>query len=162
MSLGTPIGVVVIPSGLLPDGKARIVSLKAVNSSGDAVALHYLMDWGEYSDTELPDYSYVPLMNTNQIVNGSSMNGYLPSDNFNEAQSVADPKTYYGVTYVQKIPSPYFNTKLNPDYYMELDEGNVLSDFNGLSNTKTAVERPGACGATIAAYNYNDGINAVQ
>ena len=163
-SLGTPIGVVVIPSNFLPDGKARIVSLKAVNSSGNATTSHSGMLWGNTStDTTLTNYTKVPITDSNQEVSGSNSKGYLPSDNFTAEQSIVDPSAYYSYNdNNNQIPSPYTNGKLNPDYCMEISGNNALSDFNGLSNTQVLVGLGSDYVAANAAWNYSDGVSNTQ
>ena len=57
-SLGTAIGVVVIPEGMLPDGKARIMGLKPVDANGNASDSNGYMTWSVYStDTSLTNYT---------------------------------------------------------------------------------------------------------
>ena len=163
-SLGTPIGVVVIPSNFLPDGKARILSLKAVDSSGNATTSHSSMWWRSTgTDTTLTNYTKVPVVNSQQQVSDSSDYGYLPSDNFNAEQSIVDPLAYYYWNDDNKqIPSPYANGLLNPDYCMEISGNNALSDFNGLSNTQVLVGLSTGFIAANAAWKYNDGVSDTQ
>jgi hypothetical protein len=165
-SLGTPIGVVVIPSNFLPDGKARVVSLKAVDSNGNATISHSSMYWkqnGNYVGTTLTDYNWVPIVNSQQQVSGYDEGGYLPSDNFTAEQSIVDPLAYYKWNDDDKqIPSSYANGLLNPDYCMEISGNNALSDFNGLSNTQVLVGLGSDYIAANAAYNYNDGVSNTQ
>ena len=61
-SLGTPVGVVVIPSGFAPDGKARMISLKYATSAGTSSNSLVSMPWGVMVQT--------PVSQTTQ--------GYLP------------------------------------------------------------------------------------
>ena len=157
-SLGTPIGVVVIPSGILPDGMARIVSLQGTNSGGTA-SNHSTMIWCRgNTDTSLTNYYKVPIINSKQTVSGNNYSAYLPSDNFSAVQSILDPKAYYDSTSSTKIPSPYSNGVLNPGYCME-NFSNPLSDFDGLNNTKTLVGLGTGYTAANAAYNYTDSIS---
>ena len=44
--LGTAVGVVVIPRGILPDGKARIMGIKGVDSAGTLSDTEVTMPWG--------------------------------------------------------------------------------------------------------------------
>ena len=128
-SLGTPVGVVVIPSGFAPDnGLARIVNLESVPAPSNG--------WGANNkDTSNPNYTTVPTTyNTGLGVDGYSGNGVLPSDEFvGEEKSYVDPKAGY-MLYTPFIPSPYLGDKPNPAYYVEISGGNALSDFNGYNN----------------------------
>ena len=165
-SLGTPIGVVVIPSNFLPDGKARIVSLKAVDSNGNATTSHEYMEWeqsGNYVDTTLTNYTKVPITNSRQQVSGSDSYGYLPSDNFTGDTSFVDSSAKYGTTNTNKIPSPYNGSEFNTDYSKDISGyNNALSDFNGLSNTQVLVGLGNDYVAANAAYNYSDGVSNTQ
>ena len=167
-SLGTPIGVVVIPSNLLPDGKARMISLKAVDASGNATEAHSGMAWGPYGvDTTLTNYTNVPITdNTDSLSNTTSGYGYLPSDAFSGTQSFVDDKAYYS-TYATSnlIPSPYLgnDNTINPEYSKVISEGNnVLGDFDGLNNTLTLVGLGVDYVAANAAYGYYDGVSNTQ
>ena len=164
-SLGTPIGVVVIPSNFLPDGKARIISLKAVNSSGNASTSHSSMYWGAYgTDTTLTNYTKVPITNnTGSVSSSSNSYGYLPSDNFTGDTSFVDGSAKYGTTNTNKIPSPYNGSEFNTDYSKTISGyNNALSDFNGLNNTQVLVGLGSDYVAANAAYNYNDGVSNTQ
>ena len=152
-SLGTPVGVVVIPEGFAPDGKVRIVSLERL---GDT-------KWGpDGTDTSLPNYTRVPTTdNAGSTSTGSYDSGFLPSDMFTGAQSYVDPEAkYYG--YTPYIPSPYLGDSPNPEYYKTLEGGNALSDFNGLSNTQTLVGLGSNYQAANACWNYKDGVSNLQ
>ena len=46
--LGAQVGVIVIPQGLLPDGKARIMGIKGVDSAGTLSDTEVAMPWGGY------------------------------------------------------------------------------------------------------------------
>ena len=166
ISLGTPIGIVVIPSNFLPDGKARIVSLKAVDSNGNATTSHDYMYWeqsGNYVDTTLTNYTKVPITNSQQQVSGSNSYGYLPSDNFTGDTSFVDSSAKYGTTNTNKIPSPYNGSEFNTDYSKDISGyNNALSDFNGLSNTQVLVGLGNDYVAANAAYNYSDGVSNTQ
>ena len=166
-SLGTPIGVVVIPSNFLPDGKARILSLKAVDSSGNATTSHSYMYWeesGNYVDTTLTNYTKVPITNnTGSVSSSSNSYGYLPSDNFTGDTSFVDSSAKYGTTNTNKIPSPYNGSEFNTDYSKNISGyNNALSDFNGLSNTQILVGLGSDYVAANAAWKYNDGVSNTQ
>ena len=166
-SLGTPVGVVVIPEGMLPDGRARMISLKYATSAGTSSDSSVNIDWSPMTnlrDTSLTNYTTVP---TTRNTGGTSTtyywNGYLPSDMFTGATSFVDSKAkYYGTS--DLIPSPYSgdDKTFNPEYSKEILSGgtnvNCLSDFNGLSNTEVLVGLGTAYKAANAAHNYDGGV----
>jgi hypothetical protein len=134
-SLGTPVGVVVIPSGFAPDnGLARIVSLKWGSSSVTGSDKVYTSRWSDRTvDTPLKNYSAVTITNNTGGALPSNTYGYLPSDRFAGTVSYTDPEAKYsGSSYY--IPSPYLGSKPNPAYY-DSPSSNMLSDFNGKDNT---------------------------
>ena len=162
-SLGTPVGVVVVPEGFAPDGKARIVSLKYTDKSGNISTSTVSMKWGgRGTDTSLTNFTKVPTTdNAGSTSTGSYRAGYLPSDSFTGATSFVDPKSKYSKT-SRLIPSPYLGDVPNPEYYKELEDGNVFSDFNGLSNTQTLAGLGTEYEAANGAYKYNDGASNLQ
>ena len=162
-SLGTPVGVVVVPEGFAPDGRARIVSLMPVDENGNQSSSHIVMEWGPNdTDTSLTNYNSVPTTdNAGSTSSGSGGYGYLPSDSFTGATSFVDPKAKYKIT-TKLIPSPYLGDAPNPEYYKTISGNNVLSDFIGLSNTQTLVGLGTGYTAANAAYKYNDGASNLQ
>lgn len=166
-SLGTPIGVVVIPERFLPDGKARMVALTFVDMYGNANPIIPLnqVAWGPIlNTTNLIDFNRVPTTdNSSSITTGSDGYGYLPSDAFTGTQSFVDAQAKYSQS-SSLIPSPYLNDTTMNSAYSEAISGynNVLSDFNGLSNTQTLVGAGSAYKAANAAWNYSDGVSSTQ
>lgn len=163
--MGTPIGIVVIPKGVLPDGKGRMVSLKFVSSNGYQSEYPKAFTWGEYDiDTSLTGYNKVSITdNQGSTTIGSGDYGYIPSDKFNSGPfSYSDSKTRYYTT-SEFIPSPYNGDILNDDYCYEIPVlGNVLSDFNGLYNTEILKNLGNAYKAANACWNYKDGYTDTQ
>lgn len=166
-TMGTPIGVVVVPEGFAPDGKIRIVSLKYVDKSGNISTSYKNMKWSNVKvDTSLTNFTKVPTTDNNGSTStGSKSEGYLPSDKFTGATSFVDPKAkYYETSYL--IPSPYLGDVPNPEYNKEIllsdINVNALSDFNGLSNTETLIGLGADYVAANAAYKYNDGASNLQ
>ena len=162
-SLGTPVGVVVVPEGFAPDGKIRIVSLKAVDENGNQSNSGAAMRWSFVTgDTSLTNYTKVPTTdNAGSTSSASNDYGYLPSDIFTGATSFVDPKAKYkGNT--PMIPSPYLGELPNPEYYKTISGNNALSDFNGLSNTQTLVGLGSDYIAANAAWKYKDGTSNLQ
>lgn len=165
VSLGTPIGVVMVPEGFAPDGKVRIIGLKPVDRNGNQSSFHLLVEWGGHDiDTSLTNFTKVPTTdNAGSTSSGSNNRGCLPSDNFTGATSFVDSKVkYYDTSFNNMIPSPYLGDEPNPEYYKELDGGNVLSDFNGLTNTETLVDLATNYIAANACWKYNDGASNLQ
>ena len=168
-SLGTPVGVVVIPSGFAPDGKARMISLKYATSAGTSSNSSVSMPWGGYgTDTSLANHKKVPTTdNAGSTSTGSNANGYLPSDKFTGTVSFVDSTAKYSQT-SNLIPSPYLgdDKTLNPEYSKEILSGdtnvNVLSDFNGASNTEYLVGLGTGYTAANAAHNYNGGVTGTD
>lgn len=163
-SLGTAVGVVVVPEGFAPDGKVRICSLYGVDASGNAVSSNKSMVWGPlYIDTSLTNYTRVPTTDNNGSTSTGSYDcGQLPSDGFTGATSYVDSKAKYRGT-SDLIPSPYLGEGPNPEYYKEISGYyNALSDFNGLSNTQTLVDLGSDYTAANACWKYKDGSSNIQ
>lgn len=154
--LGTPVGVITIPEGFAPDGKARMVALSGQTS----------VAWGGYgTDTSLTNYKKVPTTdNAGATTTGSAEYAYLPSDKFTGTVSYVDPGTQYSGTSRTMIPSPYAGDAANPAYYAEISGyNNALSDFNGLENTQTLVELDSAnYQAANHCWTYNDRVSTTQ
>ena len=162
-SLGTPVGVVVVPTGFAPDGKARIISLLYVHEDGITSTSSKGVIWARFStDTSLTNFTKAPITdNTGNISTDVNDYGRLPSDNFSGATSFVDPKAkYYNST--PYAVSPYLGDGPNPEYYKTITGNNVLSDFNGLSNTQTLVGLGTGYIAANAAYKYKDGASNLQ
>ena len=158
-NLGTPVGVVVIPEGFAPDGKARIVGLQN----------HVSKTWGTYgTETELINYNKVPLTdNAGSTTTGSNSYGYLPSDKFTGAISFVDSTAKYSQT-SNLIPSPYLgdDQTFNPEYSKTILSGdtnvNCLSDFNGLANTEYLQGLGSDYEAAQYCWSYSDGASNLQ
>ena len=155
-SMGTPVGVLVIPSGFAPDGKARMLSLNwASESSTSSTSASGIM-WSNVTvDTSLINYNCVPTTdNAGSTTTGSNSYGYLPSDKFTGAISYVDPTAKYDST-SNMIPSPYLGDKPNPAYYAPISgKKNALADFDGKGNTDVLVALGSDYVAANAARNY--------
>ena len=156
--MGTPVGVLVIPEGFAPDGKARMLSLNWASSSNTSSTSASYMKWGpKGTDTSLTNHNCVPTTdNAGSTTTGSNNRGYLPSDKFTGAASYVDPTAkYYSSYYTPSIPSPYLGDKPNPAYYSEISGyNNVLADFDGKGNTDVLVALGSDYIAANAARNY--------
>lgn len=166
-SLGTPIGVVVIPEGILPDGKARMMGLKPVDKSGNPSTSHVDITWSSGgTDIPLTNYTKLPTTdNAGSTSTGSNSSGYLPSDMFSYEISYVDSGAKYN-NYAPYIPSPYLynggELAFNSEYSKTIEGGNALSDFNGLSNTEILVGLGTDYMAANAAWKYSDGVSNTQ
>lgn len=160
-SMGQAIGVVVIPSNFLPDGKARIIALNQEN---------IVSYWGSNNiDTQLLNYQWLPVTSdygntTNRQTNGDA---YLPSDLFTDISCVTDASAYYKSIDIDRyLPSPYKDniegTFLNEDFIKITNSGvntNPLSDFNGEENTNILANLGQIYEAAIFAKEYTDNIS---
>ena len=162
-SLGTAIGVVVVPEGFAPDGKIRIIGLNSVDANGNQSTSHVSMVLGGYdTDTSLTNYTKMPTTdNAGSTSTGSNSYGYLPSDSFTGTTSFVDTKAKYSET-SNLIPSPYLGDTPNPEYYKTISGNNALSDFNGLSNTQTLDALGSGYTAANAAWKYKDSSSDLQ
>ena len=156
--MGTPVGVVVVPSGFAPDGKARMLSLKYASSSSTSSTSASKMMWSTgYTDTSLTNHTCVPTTdNAGSTTTGSNDKAYLPSDRFTGATSYVDSTAkYYHDSYTPYIPSPYLGDKPNPAYYAPISGyNNALADFDGKGNTDVLVALGADYVAANAARNY--------
>lgn len=148
-SLGTPVGVVVIPSGFAPDnGKARIVSLFWASSSSTSSTSANSIKWSNTnSETRLPIYNRIP------HISGSNTYGHFASDKFvGYTMSDTDPYAgYYREAMGGFIPSPYLGDAPNPAYYAPISGyTNALSDFDGKGNTDVLAASSAYPAATAA------------
>lgn len=162
-SLGTPVGVVIIPEGFAPDGKARMVGLKYATLAGTSSDSSVSLKWGLSGiDTSLTNYTRIPTTdNAGSTSTGSDHYGYLPSDNFTDTQSYVDPLAKYAGS-SNLIPSPYLgdNRTFNPEYSKVISgHNNALSDFDGLGNTQTLVGLGTGYAAANACWNYDGGVS---
>lgn len=156
-SLGTPVGVVVVPEGFAPDGKARMVSLNWASPSSTSSTNSTSMKWSNVKvDTSLTDHTCVPTTdNAGSTTTGSNSCGYLPSDSFKGPVSYVDPLAKYSSTSITMIPSPYLGDKPNPAYYASISGyNNALADFDGKGNTDVLVDLGADYVAANAARNY--------
>ena len=155
-SLGTPVGVVVVPSGFAPDGKARMLSLNwASSSSTSSTSAEDIMWDFMFDDTSLTNYDRVPTTdNAGSTTTGSHDGGFLPSDDFHGTTSYVDSIAKYNGS-TPYIPSPYLGDKPNPAYYAPISGyNNALADFDGKGNTDVLVGLGANYVAANAARNY--------
>lgn len=146
----TPVGVVVIPSGFLPDGKARIMSLNYVSSTDTTgTANEEPIKWGTVREqTELLDlYGLIPKVDiTTGAVIGTAKWSRMPSDTTStlwQGAKSLDTKAKWFTNDGDHSPSPYIKNNageevLATQFTYNTGSGsslNALSDFDGLGNT---------------------------
>ena len=157
-SLGIPVGVLVIPEGFAPDGKARMLSLNWASSSSTSSTSASSMKWSTvYADTSITNYDRVPTTdNAGPTTTGSFGSGSLPSDSFTGSTSYVDSTSKYRYSRPSNmIPSPYLGDNPNPAYYAPISGyNNLLSDFDGKGNTDVLVGLGADYVAANAARNY--------
>lgn len=164
------VGVCVIPNGLLPDRKARFMSVKGVNSNNTTGGNDETIIWSSnYTKTVLPtQYNSAVCVRPNgdtQTVtdiidhdsNGKSV--YMPSDKttgtYDKGTGLTNPfdsvneinlKYAYADEGDHYPPSPYYsNGTLNSNYIATKKSNgdsitNALSDIDGYTNTQILIE----------------------
>ena len=152
------VGVLVIPPGVLPDGKARIAALTDVDSSGAPVSYGYSYVPWDSKDTSFHSgfttkRNEIPIIdNRTNTVTGISRAVYdvdswdLPyvyDGNNDRLANPIDPESTWRMSKSVSAltPGPYIlGGALNPSYAATNYEGgeinNMLSDFNGLERTR--------------------------
>ena len=177
------VGVCVIPDGLLPDRKARFMSVKAITTASTAgsTSEESIVWSNDYSRTVLPkQYTEVPSIGLNEgegigvitnKVEHSSDSGYMPSDsengNFTALTNPYDSVTKFAYNDSDHhIPSPFMNNgAFNENYSTLFTTGgtainNALSDFDGFRNTQILINDDDVVAAKqCAMFNpgYKDG-----
>lgn len=157
------VGVCVIPDGLLPDRKARFMSVKAITTASTAGSTsEEIITWSSnYERTVLPkQYAQVPCVGLNENegtgvitnqVEHSNDNSYMPSDsengNFTALTNPYDSVTTFAYNDSDHhIPSPFMNNgAFNENYSTLFTTGgtainNALSDFDGFRNTQILIK----------------------
>lgn len=153
----TPIGILVIPSSHMSDGKARIMSLAEMTEDGvGSLTNRNGLVWGDYgTDTSLHNYNQIPCVGHDDDGNWTPDNtidhtndyGYICSDrtDWTTLPNPLDPGTNWKYNDEDcHIPSPFnadgtFNSAYSATSYSGGTINNALSDFNGKSNTATLV-----------------------
>jgi hypothetical protein len=155
-SLGDPIGIVVIPEKVLPDKKARFISIYGAYST--------LLTF--FTST----YVFPSIMKKYpKVVAAFASGGYvdvgrIPSDFFTGSTCSSDSLVKYKNVSGTILASPYLyglttqnKIQINPIYSTPSNiHGNAFSDFNGLKNTKQLCDFGGnEFLAAYCAYNMN-------
>ena len=177
------VGVCVIPDGLLPDRKARFMSVKVITTASTAgsTSENGIIWSNDYNRTVLPkQYTQVPCVGlnenegtgviTNQVEHSNNY-GYMPSD-YENGHFTALKNPYDSVTMFtyddsgHHIPSPFMNNgAFNENYSTLFTTGgtainNALSDFDGFRNTQILIKDADVVAAKhCAIFNpgYGDG-----
>ena len=157
------VGVCVIPDGLLPDRKARFMSVRGITTASTAgsTSENGIIWSSNYSRTVLPkQYTEVPCVGLNEDegtgvitnqVEHSNYDGYMPSDsengNFTALKNPYDSVTMFAYDDSDHhIPSPFMNNgAFNENYSTLFTTGgtainNALSDFDGFRNTQILIK----------------------
>ena len=154
-SLGTPEAVVIAPASHMPDGKARGVCLTGVGTDGSqSTSMVYMVYNSTNVDAGLTKYTKVPTWsNTEGSTYGLNSAGYLPSSKFTSNICYSDSSAgYYSTS--NMIPSLYLNDgTVNENARMTINGGNVLTDFDGKTNTATIINNLGSTAAAANACN---------
>lgn len=149
----TPIGICVIPPNFVPDGKARVMSLKnmSVGAPEQGSTTDEYIAWGQNGvNTKLPNLDQVAYGGTGttalSTVVGLKNYAYLPSDRDDWKSKLfysGDTSTHYVYDDADgHAISPYLTTggtlEFNTEYIKIVSpssSANCLSDLNGVSNT---------------------------
>lgn len=149
----TPIGICVIPSNFVPDGLARVMSLKnmSVSTPEQGTTNDENIVWGQSGvDTKLPNLDQVAHGGTGttalSTVVGLKNNAFLPSDRDDWKSKLSysgDTSTHYLYSDDDgHAINPYLTTGGTLEFnteYIKTDSpsssANCLSDLNGVSNT---------------------------
>ena len=154
-SLGTPEAIVFAPASHMPDGKARGVCLTGVGTDGSqSTSMESMVYNSTNVDAGLTKYTKVPTWsNTEGSTYGSNSSGYLPSSTFTSNICYSDSSAgYYSTS--NMIPSLYLNDgTVNENARMTINGGNVLTDFDGKTNTATIINNLGSTAAAANACN---------
>lgn len=154
----TPIGIVVIPSDFMEDGKARVMSLVDMDyetpETGN-LTTNKKMYWGD-SGMDIAE-----LTNLDKVITGDSETTTFGT---NSSASLPDEAgSYYSTPHA---PSPYTaeGGKNAPYFYKEIIDGvdfskNALADLDGVGNTDIIVGKATAQSdwQTAATITNNDG-----
>ena len=138
----TAIGVCVIPGGVLPDRKARFMSLKGMtltspNEGGSDTYIY----WGGYGSDISSLTNFETVVTGDTTAEGIDSSGYVPKNSL------------YSST--PHIPSPI-------DYFSAYSSSGATSDLDGKANTETilAVDNAASTAWQTASAITNDGSNA--
>lgn len=142
-SMGNVIGVIVIPSNILPDSYPRMIGINAINSEGyPFFSSPTPNDSSSFEDSALNNYI--------KMASYSNSDGYVSFGSINENNG-------------NGVMSPYTTENtLNSDYIIKNGIYNCFNDYKGLENTITLVTNQPKNVAANAAYNYSDGYSVKQ
>ena len=144
----TCIGVCVIPKNFLPDGKARIMSLKEMdyNNPENGSLEHIKMYFGQNEvNTPIKNQTTFTTIDQNAVgsyeettIGTNDRNGYLPSDRIdifkNGIVNNVDKGTIWNPDADIYLPSPYIKVNGKEVLCPQYNSG-ALSDFDGKGNT---------------------------
>ena len=138
----TAIGVCVIPGGVLPDGKARFMSLKGMTlTSPNEGGSNTYIYWGGYG-SDIPSLTnFQTVVTGDTTAEGTDSYGFVPKND-----------SYVGTP---RIPSPIY-------YFSAYSSSGATSDLDGKANTEKilAVDNTTSTAWQTAASLANDGSTA--
>ena len=165
--LGTPVGVVAIPSNFLPDSpEMRLIAIYSVDSAGTRNETGQTKSkWRSSNTYEIPEldnyYNGGPCLDVDSNTITGPNGFYLCSDKFTTQMNPYDPGYGWNTTEKTIAPSPYkedgsFNEQFIDNTYFPTDNGllNPLTDFKGKENTDILVGLGTAYTAANAARKY--------
>lgn len=148
----TPIGVEVVPAehDVYGTGQAGIMSLANMSCDTPDTGIStfkYIRYGGRTVDTSIPNYRWVNYIGyggnlNNGVVQGAATGAYLPSDMFTDVTGIDGKSNYNLSSDSYQAPSPFHsNGSRNEAYYtIAYNTANVLSDFDGVGNTKVLTD----------------------
>ena len=141
----TAIGVCVIPGGVLPDGKARFMSLKGMTlTSPNEGGKDTRMYWGGYGSDISSLTNFQTVVTGDTTAEGTSSSGFVPKNG-----------SYSNTPH---IPSPI-------DYFSAYSSKGATSDLDGKANTKKILAVDNAASTawqTASAITNNSGATNVH
>lgn len=148
--MGTPVGVVAIPEGFLPDGYARVVGFNLFSGYWSSVD----------ADEPVTTFSFVPgTFDYGLTISMRNTSSYLPSDIFTSNYlSKTDSKAHYKYSNNNTI-SPYLNDVLNPEF-IDISYSNAFSDLNGEFNT--SILKTSCANVMLDVWRHFDNASSLQ
>lgn len=168
-SLGTPVGVVAIPSNFLPDSpEMRLIAIYSVDSAGTRNETGETQSkWSSAKAYTIPDIPELdnydddgPCLNVDSNTITGNNGNFLCSDKFNTQMNPYDPGYGWDTSGTSIAPSPYksdgsFNEQfIDNTFFPHNRHHNPFTDFKGKENTDILVGLGTAYTAANAARKY--------
>ena len=141
----TAIGVCVIPGGVLPDGKARFMSLKAMtltspNEGGSDTYIY----WGGYGSNIQSLTNFRTVVTGDTTAEGTNVYGYVPkNDSYSDTPHIPSPIKYF---------SAYSSTGATSDLDGKANTENILAVDNAASTAWQTAESITNTGLTATVH----------